>query len=131
MQNLEFVSSTATSAVLTFDPPLENPQCAVEYEILYRDVNASSQVTLKNFREQDRPITIGKFVNTVEGLQPCSYYEFEVKAISPSGLEGPIEFTYGSTQEALPGAVRDLEGIPSSQTEIRITWIEPNATVKS
>ncbi|XP_071525808.1 von Willebrand factor A domain-containing protein 7-like [Panulirus ornatus] len=121
-QNLTVVQETPHSIEVNFDPPVVNPQCAVEY-----DYQITDQGTAK---VHEATIHSPRLDNNMNNLEACTAYEIRVRAVSPGGLRSKWVTTRAATSEQVTSEPRKLELRQKSETMLDLTWWSPDENDK-
>ncbi|XP_069161847.1 uncharacterized protein [Procambarus clarkii] len=119
--DLQLIDVTAHSAIVTFGPPLENPNCANMYDILVIslegsvDKKAMSIVSDVSTRQE----------HTLTGLEGCTRYMVRVKAVTLSGSVSPATSLNFTTIEETPSAPLEVQQARVTQNSVELHWFRP------
>ncbi|XP_064098706.1 uncharacterized protein LOC135209881 [Macrobrachium nipponense] len=113
-ENGVVLNTTESSATIAWEAM--GTQCVSKFKVCYRNFG-------------DRPTEICK--NTVDtmflmsDLEACAAYEIVVRTIGLSGKPSTPLVFYLNTDEALPGAPKNVEAVMSTTDLVTITWDDP------
>jgi len=140
--NLAAHEVTTHSLLVSYDPPTENPACALRYveSLLLLPPQPSAREAGLGPRRRKDPTTAqppnctltspganrGSSENHVNDLESCSNYQITVYAISPSQQAGPPTQVEQSTLDEAPLEPSELKTVAKTSSTIAVSWFAPS-----
>ncbi|CAL4114738.1 unnamed protein product, partial [Meganyctiphanes norvegica] len=106
---------TTDTVNITWNDPLENPYCIDRFVITYEEVGSEG-------RSMQYALTNKDHYATINDLNPCTNYVFNVRAVSVSGVEGPVVQVPGETAEIKPLPPTSVVAQTVSESSILVSW---------
>ncbi|XP_071825768.1 uncharacterized protein [Apostichopus japonicus] len=117
-QNLEAMTQSSTSVLVTWQPPIDTFGDLEGYRLYYAKQNGLAS------REEE--LLVRGTSTVVEGLDPFTNYGFRVIAVNENGPGESTEATQAQTFSAKPGAPpANFTAEPTSTSSITLRWHPP------
>lgn len=146
--NLLTEEITTTSIRISYDPPVDRPECAYSYVVSHkqeffedlaatkhraelaastrpRGINATRPYHANGRRASSQPRSEGSIVDTITGLYSCSYYRIEVYAVSGEDQAGLRQQVQDRTHDEPPFEATELKTEVKTDSSITSTWFAP------
>ncbi|XP_076061129.1 uncharacterized protein LOC143036957 [Oratosquilla oratoria] len=110
------VTSNETSIIIEWTSTTK--RCVNQYEICYHPIGNEAATLCERTNGTS-------YTYTMLGLEPCSIYSVDIKAVSPLGFASPPLKLNADTADAAPGMPHNVTVVSASQNEVNITWDDP------
>ncbi|XP_064105645.1 tyrosine-protein phosphatase Lar-like [Macrobrachium nipponense] len=114
-ENVIVTLSTQTMITITYDDPLKNPRCVVEFGVIYGEID-------RRIKTVDSSRGNGKHEHTISPLDACTNYSIGVYGVNPSEKKGPTAVQYAATADTEPFPPHYLIVDPTGPDSVDASW---------